>query len=276
MDFSPEIRSYYQRAPEDERLRTGQSQLEFERTKELLRERLPQPPATILDVGGGPGVYALWLSELGYEVHLIDLADNLVTGARRRSAMAAHPIKSCSVGDARALDWRDNSVDAVLELGPLYHLVERQDRQQALREALRVLAPGARVFVAGISWFASALDGLSRDLFADETFRAIAARDLKQGIHRNDTGHLEYFTTAKFHRPDELEAELTAVGFADVEVFGIEGPGWLFHDFEDRWKDSRRRQDLLTVARALEREPSIQGVSAHLLAVGKKVLDSAR
>ena len=132
MEFSPEIRAYYEHAPEHERLRTGPFQLEFERTKELLRERLPEPPAIILDVGGGPGAYALWLAELGYEVHLIDPVASLVAHAQACSQMAARGIKSCSIGDARALEWKSNSVDAVLELGPLYHLVQRADRLEAL------------------------------------------------------------------------------------------------------------------------------------------------
>ena len=68
MELSPEIRAYYETAPEHERLSTGCFQLEFERTKELLLERIPKPPATILDVGGGPGLYALWLADRGYEV----------------------------------------------------------------------------------------------------------------------------------------------------------------------------------------------------------------
>ena len=270
MEISPEIRGYYENAPEPDRLCTGRSQLEFERTKELLLERLPKPPATILDVGGGPGVYALWLAELGYDVHLIDPIASLVTHAQARSQMAARPIRTCKVGDARSLEWKSNSVDAVLELGPLYHLVERADRLQALHEAVRVLVPGGRVFAAGISWFASALDGISRDLFADEAFRAIVKRDLNEGVHRNNTNRLDYFTTAKFHRPEELRTELVEAGFADVEILGVEGPGWLFPDFEERWKDTRRRDDLLTVARALEGEASMQGVSAHLLAVGEK------
>src|SRR5262245_12373956 len=71
MEFSPEIRRFYEEASEAERLQTGPFQLEFERTKQLLSEKLP-PPATVLDVGGGPGAYAVWLSALGYEVHLVD------------------------------------------------------------------------------------------------------------------------------------------------------------------------------------------------------------
>jgi SAM-dependent methyltransferase len=270
MEFRPEIRTYYELAPEHERLGTGPSQLEFERTKELLRSRLPKPPATVLDVGGGPGVYGFWLAELGYDVHLIDPVANLVAHAQALNETAAHSLQSCRIGDARSLDWKSDSVEAILELGPLYHLIEREERLQALREASRVLIPGGCLFAAGISWFASALDGLSRDLFADETFRKIVTRDLADGIHRNDTGQLDYFTTAKFHRPEELRAEFVEAGLVDVEVLGIEGPGWLFPDFKERWKDPRRRHDLLMVARAFERESSVQGVSAHLLAAGRK------
>src|SRR5262245_4336026 len=181
MEISPEIRVYYETAPEHERLNTGCFQLEFERTKELLLERLPRPPATILDVGGGPGLYALWLADLGYEVHLIDPVANLVEFGRTRSKNADRPIASCSIGDARQLDWKNNSVDAVLELGPLYHLISHDDRLLALKEAFRVLRPQGQILAAAISWFASALDGLSRNLFVDETFRSIVTQDLKDG-----------------------------------------------------------------------------------------------
>ena len=197
MELNPEIRNYYEEAPEADRLPTGPFQLEFERTKELITERLPKPPATVIDVGGGPGTHALWLAELGYEVHLIDPVPYLVAQAQRRSDEVRRRIASCSIGDARELKWNDHSIDAVLELGPLYHLIHQEDRLQALRESLRVLRPGGNVFVAAISRFASALDGLSRDLLADQAFQSIVTADLEEGIHRNETGRLEYFTTAK-------------------------------------------------------------------------------
>jgi len=270
MELDPEIRGYYDRAREADRLRSGPFQLEFERTKELLAERLPKPPATVLDVGGGPGAYALWLAGLGYEVHLIDPVPRLVAEAQRRSEEADHGIESCSVGDARQLIWDDESIDVVLELGPLYHLIVRDDRLGALCEAFRVLKPGGMVFAAAISRFASALDGLARDLLADPAFQSMVEADLKEGIHRNETGRLEYFTTAKFHRADELELEISEAGFSNVVVLGVEGPGWMLPDFEQRWQDPHRRDDLLATARRLESEPSIQGVSAHLLAVGAK------
>jgi hypothetical protein len=60
-------------------------------------------------------------------------------------------------------------------------------------------------------------------------------------------------------------------GFSEVDVIGVEGVAWMFADFESRWADEALRQDILNVARALEAEPSIVGVSAHLLGIGRKL-----
>ena len=98
-------------------------------------------------------------------------------------------------------------------------------------------------------------------------------QDLRDGQHRNETNRPDYFTTAYFHRPEDLRAELEAAGFKDVGVFGVEGPGWMVSDFERRWADRDLRADIMNVARALESEPSILGASAHLLAVGQKAPD---
>ena len=94
--------------------------------------------------------------------------------------------------------------------------------------------------------------------------------DLRTGQHRNPTGRLDYFTTAYFHRPDELRAEAVHAGLQVEGLFGIEGPGWLLPDVQARLDDSRRRDDVLRVARLFESEPSVLGVSAHLLLVGRK------
>jgi len=95
-------------------------------------------------------------------------------------------------------------------------------------------------------------------------------RDLEDGQHRNKTDDLSYFTTAYFHRPEDLVQELESAGFQDVRVFGVEGPGWIVSDIDARWESTTLKEDLLAVARALEREPSILGASAHLLGVGLK------
>lgn len=237
------------------------------RTRELIERHARKPPATVLDVGGAAGAYALWLAQAGYAVHLVDPVPRLVAEAERRSAGCARPLASCRVGDARDLDVADRAADIVLLLGPLYHLTEAVDRARALREARRVLKPGGRLFAAAISRWASALDGLSRDLFQDPRFAAIVEQDLRDGRHRNPTERPDYFTTAYFHRPEELAAEVTGAGLTLEGLYGIEGPGWVLPDVGERLADPGRRARLLEVARLLESEPAMIGVSAHLLVV---------
>ena len=263
-----EILRHYREVPEENRLAAGRGRLEFLRTTEVILPLLPRAPATLLDVGGAAGVYSLWLAGLGHRVHLVDASPRLVEEARRRGATLPRGSLTCQVGDARALPFEGGTADAVLLLGPLYHLTEAADRRRALEEAHRVLRPGGLVFAAAITRVASALDGLARDLFADPAFRDIVREDLERGQHRNTTDNPDYFTTAYFHRPGELAAEVASAGFTREEVVGLEGPGWILPDFDERWADDRMREDLLRVARALGREPSTIGISAHLLAVG--------
>ena len=265
-----EIVRFYRETPEEDRLAARRGQLEFSRTKEIVLPFLPRVPATVLDVGGAAGIYALWLAGLGYRVHLLDASPRLVEEARRHGFSLPRDALTCQIGDARALPFADGSADAVLLLGPLYHLTEAADRRRALEEAHRALRPGGVLFAAAISRAASSLDGISRDLFADPAFAEIVRSDLERGQHRNTTGNPNYFTTAYFHRPDELQAEVASAGFTCEAMVGIEGPGWLFADFDERWADDRKREDLLRVARDLGREPSTIGVSAHMLAVGKR------
>ena len=265
-----EIVDYYDGYAEESRLQQGPMRLELERTQDILTRVLPAPPARVVDVGGAAGVYSAWLAARGYDVRLLDASPRLVGEARRLNATLARPIAALDVGDARALPYENASADAVLVMGPLYHLTSRGDRVQALREALRVLVPGGIAAVAAISRFASALDGLARGLAVDPAFVRMRDRDLADGQHRNDTTRSDYFTTAYFHRPDELGDELTAAGFADAQVLGVEGPAWMVADFDARWADPVLHADMMTVARAVEAEPAMLGVSAHLLAIGRK------
>jgi ubiquinone/menaquinone biosynthesis C-methylase UbiE len=259
-----DIISHYTETPEDDRLRSGWGALEFARTQELIGRHLPEPPRTILDVGGGSGIYSAWLGSLGYRTHLVDIVPRHVESARR-----IREIASAAVGDARRLSRADESADAVLLLGPLYHLTERADRVQALKEARRVLRPDGLLFAGAISRFGSLLDGLTRGFIDDPAFAPILEGDLRNGLHRNPTEKPEYFTTAFFHRPDELRSEIEEAGFSSVELFAIEGPGYLAKDFEARWADPSRRKILLDLIREVELEEILLGVSSHWLALAR-------
>ena len=265
-DVDDDIRAYYDEGREAARLE--RDSVERVRTRELLRRWLPAPPALVLDVGGGAGVHALWLQSLGYDVTLVDPVSLHVDQA------TAAGVADARLGDARRLDgFDDASFDAVLLLGPLYHLVDRDDRRRALGEAWRVLRPGGLVAAAAISRFASTHDGLLRGFLADPAFEAIVEQDVVTGRHENPTRTPGWFTTAYFHRPDELAVEVAGAGFTVETVVGIEGPASLLVD-ADSWLDGGEREEaLLRAIRRVEDEPSLLGASSHLLAVGRRPLD---
>src|ERR1700761_2778118 len=154
------MQEHYARGLERERLAESTGQLEFERTKEIILRHLPSPPAVVADIGGGPGRYALWLAQLGYRILHRDLMP-LHVEQLRQAANGNSRIQTAR-GDARQLDLASQSADAVLLLGPLYHLEHRQDRLQALAEVRRVVRPGGPVFAAAISRWATRMDGILR------------------------------------------------------------------------------------------------------------------
>lgn len=267
----PEIVAHYDAGVEQPRLAGGTGLLELARTQEIIDRSFPTAPAVVYDVGGGPGMYACWLARRGYAVHLLDPVPLHVEQALAASRLDPdRPLAGATIGDARRLPYADTSADAVLLLGPLYHLTDRGDRLRAWREAGRVLKPGGVAVAAAISRFASALDGLRSGFLADPLFARMVEADLRDGAHRNPTGDPAYFTTAYFHRPDELRAEAEEAGLRHETTLGVEGPAWLLHDFETWWERPERRERLLGVVRALEAEPALLGASAHLLAVAHK------
>ncbi len=262
----PDIAAHYDLGFEGSRLFVdGRPRLEYVRTLELLDRHLPLPPGRILDVGGGTGAYAVPLAERGFTVHVIEPVqrhvDHVAETARRQNLGDL----TSELGDARDLSSVPEGADAVLLLGPLYHLTEASDRAEALAEARRVVRPGGVVIAVGISRFASLLDGLKRGTLDDAVFRPIVERDLDSGQHRNPEVRTrpEFFTTAYLHRPEDLRDEAEAAGLVDVSLFAVEGPSWIVEDPADL-------DNQLFAARAVESEPSLMGATSHVMVIGHR------
>ena len=265
-ELDPDVRAYYEGGNETNRLTGGfpSGPLELERTKEIIGRYLSSPPLKIIDVGGGPGIYAAWLAARGDFVHMVDPISLHVEQAR-----SAHPRISAEIGDARELSIADESADVVLLLGPLYHLVDRQDRLQVLSEARRVLRNGGWVFAAAISRYAALFDLLIRlgKLHEPEIFR-IVSEAVETGIFRGQVSQL--FTTAYFHLPQELRQEVLDVGLELSALLNVEGPGFLIKDFESSWADPLKREAILQAARLVESKQEMLAASSHILAVARK------
>ena len=205
-------------------------------------------------------MHARWIVEDGYHVDLVDPI--------RRHIEQATEFCSAVLGDARDLPFRDSSYDAVLVLGPLYHLPEQSDRRQALAEAMRVVRPGGIVAAAGINRYASLFEHTALAHLHSERVRESVGKILATARHDGRGG----FTVAYFHRASELAGELDESGLLDVEVFGVEGPMWSLLkavELTGAPPDDALFQSALTAARLAEPHPELLAASSHLLAVGR-------
>jgi SAM-dependent methyltransferase len=260
---------YYAEGREQDRLSRGAGLLERLRTQELLSRWLPPSPSVILDVGGGAGWYAFDLASKGYDVHLLDPVRLHIEQALLGNSSADFPLVSTQVGDARELPFVDECADAVLLLGPLYHLVSGEDRALALREACRVLRPGGVAVVAAISRWATTADGLVAGKLRIPGFDHVILDHIHYGLHAGERIR-GWLTTAYCHRPEELTAEIARANMSVTGPIVVEGLGWLAPDVESLLQEPELRARVLDAIRRTEDEPALIGASAHMLAVGRK------
>ncbi|WP_136517349.1 class I SAM-dependent methyltransferase [Cellulomonas telluris] len=257
------IRAYYDTSDEGSRLtRSVGGQIELTRVRRLVGARLA-PGSRVLDVGGATGVHARWLAAAGHEVTLVDPVPSQVAVAARAGTFGA------VVGDARDLPAPDASVDAVLLLGPLYHLVTRDDRMGALAEARRVLRPGGIVFAQAIGRLTAFTDAATVRGFP--TLDQDDMRVLRTGEWTNPGPG---FPGGHFHTAAELRAEVEEAGFADVLLHGLEGPNVgmleLVADDEALVRSGTELVERLEARVGADRRDLLAEASPHILAVGTR------
>ncbi len=260
------MQAYYQRGEEFDRLDSPIGRVEFARTTEIIVRHLSTEPVVVADIGGGPGRYASWLARLGHQVHHRDVVPLHVDQAR--AAFKGLGIDT-AVGDATDVDLPDRSVDAVLVLGPLYHLARRADRLRALSEARRIVRPGGLIFAAAISrWSARLHAVLAERLYLVEEGITDRLADLER------TGIMPPLFPGSFtgfsHRPDQLRREIRDARLELRELVNVEGPAALLVDLGDRLADPTDRAIVLDTIRSVERVPELIGVGPHLLAVASR------
>lgn len=267
--IDPEISWYYGKGREANRL-IHASNLEATRTRSIIAKRLPDERCSILDIGGGAGFYAFWLTDLGHIVHLLDPVALHLEQARDESERVGLDLAGYHLAGAEALPFENESFDYILCFGPLYHLTERKRRLVALQEAHRVLRPSGKIFAAVISRYGTVIDAFFKGHASNPDYAAMMRQSMRDGQHRNPKRESGLFTKAFFHTPSALKNELEEAGFIDVELLSIEGPWSCIPDLEEKWADPNYRSLLLETMEFMEGDSSTIGFGGHIMGVASR------
>lgn len=250
-------RYYTHQFDEDARLttRSAQSAVEFIRVQEIVSGYVGAG-SHIIDIGGATGIHAAALASAGHRVVLVDPVESQVDQARRHGTFTAQ------VGDARHLEFGDNTFDAALLFGPLYHLRSRSDRDAALCEASRVVRHGGQVFVA-------AIPRLTRHalLTAGQPDLSPYPRELVALLEHGTPTPDGRFPAGHFHTAAGLEREMVAAGLVDVEVHAIEGAVGLALEHLPAG-DPELLGAALTIARRTGHLRQVCDISNHVIGIG--------
>jgi ubiquinone/menaquinone biosynthesis C-methylase UbiE len=262
-----EIQSFYDNNAQREWERLERHRTEFAVTLRAIHEYLPPPPARILDVGGGPGRYSIALAQEGYNVTLFDLSPGLLEFARSKAAEVGADIKEYAQGNALDLSrFPDHSFDAVLLMGPLYHLADLQDRRHAVREAYNALKPSGLIFAAFITRYAGIR--WSAKYMPNWVLERAGEREALLATGKNIPPPNAGFVDSYFAHPSEIEALMRQAGFRTVDMLACEGVismideqvNTLTGDAWETWVELNYR---------LGKDPSVHGAAEHILYIGK-------
>lgn len=214
------IKKNYDSAPEREWNRTDNT-VEFCITSRML-ERMIHRGEKVLDIGGGPGQYSMWLAGRGCDVTLFDLSSGNIGFARQKAAEKGLSIKTICGNAMDGTLYPKEKFDHVLVMGPMYHLFQENDRRKVIENAISVLKPGGKLYVAFINLLAGML------YYLDEEPEGLA-EELKSGnefgecVLDNRSWQGMAFTEARFDALPDIFRFMDSFGLRRVIVFGQEG-----------------------------------------------------
>lgn len=265
-DDVSDIAGFYDRDPEHEHRRLERHQLEYEMTWRYLRRYLPER-GSVMEIGAGTGRYMVELARQGYAVTAVDISAALLQKCKERLADAGLDKQArLMVADARDLTAVEPSAfDAVLLMGPLYHLVLEADRRTVLHQARQRLKPGGLIFSAWVSRLGMLGDLIRKypHWIEDEPeVNSVMARGRDPDDYPRG-GFRGYFA-----RVSEIVPLHEGAGFETVLLAGME-PVISADDESYNRLEGTRRDKWLDLLFEISTDQSIIGASRHLLYIGK-------
>ncbi len=246
---------------------------EFQLIVDLLDEYIPNG-ATVIDVGSGPGRYAEYLLQRNCKVGVVDLSakslkafSNRMTGSCCKDNIIFNQV-SC----ATQLDWiTDNSADAILLMGPLYHLINEEHRNKALSHCRRILKPGGFLFSVFLSPFP--LLGNTSDFNADSYL--FTNKDLYKHIKSEITTHTHFqgFDVPQYRCwPKDSKTIMRQNGFKTLRLRNLEGiASYYTTDKLKEYSNPDKLTFLINTLRSTSEDSKLLGITHQFLYVGKMV-----
>ncbi|HIH93794.1 TPA: methyltransferase domain-containing protein [Methanosarcina acetivorans] len=216
------MEAFYDGNPEYEWRRLEIHRIEYETTRRYLDIYLPKK-SRILDVGGGPGRYSIYLASQGHNVTLFDLSSKNILLAKAKAEEQGVHLEGFIHGNALELDHHTKGrFDAILCMGPSYHLTDESQRHIVIDKCVNVLKPGGILFVSFISAFAPIIDMMKGypHMILDEKDRLLDY--LKDGtniVSEENPG----FTDAWFENPANIEGIMKKYPLEKLVITAIEG-----------------------------------------------------
>jgi SAM-dependent methyltransferase len=266
-DDVSDITAFYDHGAEAEDVRLEQNQLEYDLTWRYLTRYLP-PAGSILEIGAGTGRYTLALCQRGYAVTAVDLSAALLERCKRRlEASGLQEQARYIVADARDLQAvPPMTFDAVLLMGPLYHLVFEEDRRQAVRQAAERLRSGGLLFSTHLSRLGILGDLIRRT--PEWIERTEEVRSLLERGRRPDDQPRGGFR-GYLARVSEIRPLHEACGLQTIVLAGVE-PAISADDASYNQLQSPRREQWLDLLFEVSADETTVGASRHLLYIGRK------
>jgi len=261
------ILDYYTQYNEENRLTKDQShKIEFITCTNALDKIISQK-SKILELGAGSAEYSFYYAKNGHDVTATDLVQKNLDGIENRLGLHPEIKLNCKRVDARDLsDFQNSSFDAVLNLGPLYHLIEKSDQKKCFSESLRVLKPEGILAVAYINkyfYIPYCLKNDRADILEDNFVNKVIDKGY---IEAKD----EFWTDVNFFSPKEIEELLLHYG---VEIIDHVATDTISPMIADSINSLNEHQYSKWVNYHLKtcREPSILGLSNHSLIICRKI-----
>jgi len=263
------VRGFYDKKVLYEWQRLDRHRTEFALTLRAFRDYLPKPPAKILDVGGGPGRYSIALAKQGYSVTLFDISKQCLEFAKSKAGEVGVWLEGYVHGNATNLNmFQAGSYDVVLLMGPLYHLLLKEEREKALQEAYRVIKTGGLIFASFITRYAVIRWAAKNEPSWILKNRKRAERLLTSGIIRARKG--DGFTDAYFIHPSDVKPFMEKAGFETLDLIATEG---VISMIEEKVNELNGElwEAWVELNYKLGKDPTVHGAAEHLLYVGKKL-----